>query len=336
MSEWSKGVLTAAGKALQLRAETGTKINITKIVLGSGSATGDVTALTALVKQEASLAITTNDVMDNIVRIRATLDNSNVTSQYYIRELGVIAEDAGQEILFLYASDSVPDPVTPYDGTTPVVKEFAVDLALGTGNLAVTINPSAYITSGMLNDVKTDLSTINKSIEDINSYFDTFRLALLKEIYYVGSVIIDSDPTNPAERSTIGFGTWKQIKDRIIMAAGSTYKLNETGGAKEVQLSVANIPAHNHNLTIYPNGQHHHGTWGEHYNASDWNSLWGLYDGNANHVGSNGGKDYDNFLFNTSTDGNHVHTGYISYTGGNTPFSILNPYIVKYIWERTA
>lgn len=336
MSQWSRGILTNAGRALQLKAETGTPIKITKIVIGSGATDADPKTLTALIRQEASMDITTNDVVADVVRIRGSLSNQSISTQFYVRELGVIAENAGQDVLYLYASDSIPDPITPYNGSSPVIREFAIDITLGSANLNVTNNPSAYITSAMLDDVKSSIDNTNKNLESLQKYFDTFKLALLKDIYYVGKILIDDNPKNPAQRSDIGFGTWVQIKDRFIMAAGDVYKLNTTGGAKEAQLSVANIPAHNHNLTIYPNGQHHHGTWGEHYNASDWNSLWGLYDGNANHIGSEGGEDYDNYLFNTSTDGCHVHGGYISYTGGNIPFSILNPYIVKYVWERTA
>ena len=53
-------------------------------------------------------------------------------------------------------------------------------------------------------------------------------LAAVVEIDHpVGSLYISNDPTSPA--SFIG-GTWEQIKDRFILAAGDTYAAGSTGG----------------------------------------------------------------------------------------------------------
>lgn len=59
-----------------------------------------------------------------------------------------------------------------------------------------------------------------------------------------------SDPRNPGD---IYGGTWKQIKDRFILAAGDTYSNGETGGNANTTLAEENLPRHSHSFT--PNGR---------------------------------------------------------------------------------
>lgn len=51
---------------------------------------------------------------------------------------------------------------------------------------------------------------------------------VLDTYYPVGKIYISADSTNPA---TLFGGTWKQIKDRFLLACGSTYKAGTTGGS---------------------------------------------------------------------------------------------------------
>ena len=52
--------------------------------------------------------------------------------------------------------------------------------------------------------------------------------ALLDKIYPVGCIYQSTSSTSPA--SFLG-GTWEQIKDRFILAAGDTYAAGSTGGS---------------------------------------------------------------------------------------------------------
>lgn len=63
----------------------------------------------------------------------------------------------------------------------------------------------------------------------------------------VGSLYWTSSTENPA--TTFGGGTWTQIKDKFILAAGDTYTNGNTGGAATVTLTVDQIPSHNHSFT---------------------------------------------------------------------------------------
>ena len=63
----------------------------------------------------------------------------------------------------------------------------------------------------------------------------------------VGSLYWTSKNENPA--ITFGGGTWKQITDKFVLAAGSTYKAEATGGAATVTLTKENMPSHSHSFT---------------------------------------------------------------------------------------
>ena len=79
----------------------------------------------------------------------------------------------------------------------------------------------------------------------------------LNLVYPIGSIYWSSNNTNPA--SLFG-GTWIQIKDKFILAAGDSYTNGATGGAATVTLSVSNMPSHNHTFTPVGNvSSHSHG-----------------------------------------------------------------------------
>ena len=82
-----------------------------------------------------------------------------------------------------------------------------------------------------------------KSIDDLTN--NDLKTSLLNFIYPVGSLYWSSNPTNP---STLFGGTWKQIKDRFILAAGDTYTNGEIGGNATTTLTEANLPSHTHGL----------------------------------------------------------------------------------------
>tara|TARA_B100000902_G_scaffold397989_2_gene463365 strand:- start:2457 stop:3182 length:726 start_codon:yes stop_codon:yes gene_type:complete len=131
-------------------------------------------------------------------------------------------------------------------------------------------------------------------------------LVTMSDIYPVGSIYINAAvTTNPA--TLLGFGTWAAFGSGRMMvgynASDSDFDaLQETGGAKTHTLTIDEIPSHTHNR---PKG------WKPAPNSND-----------VDITGGNGVNIADNML----TDA----------TGGGQAHSILNPYIVAYMWRRTA
>ena len=131
---------------------------------------------------------------------------------------------------------------------------------------------------------------------------------MMSLIYPIGSVVTLGVSTNPA--TLFGIGTWTAITGSVIVgkaAAGTFDTLNATGGAETVTLTSAQsgVPAHTHGT---PAGQAGGGAYA---GSQAWTS-------GATQYGANGTS-----AANATADAASAHTN-------------LQPYIVKYVWERTA
>ena len=71
---------------------------------------------------------------------------------------------------------------------------------------------------------------------------------LLDKLYPVGCIYQSAKATSPAE---LFGGTWEQIKDRFILAAGDTYAAGSTGGEATHTLTVNEMPRHNHDHVMW-------------------------------------------------------------------------------------
>lgn len=58
--------------------------------------------------------------------------------------------------------------------------------------------------------------------------------------YPVGSIYMSVNDINP---SNFFGGTWEQIKDRFLLASGTTYKNGATGGSATQTISQNNLPS---------------------------------------------------------------------------------------------
>lgn len=175
--------------------------------------------------------------------------------------------------------------------------------------------------------------------------------------YPVGAYYISSSSTSPA---TLFGGTWTQIQNRMILAAGSNYSVGATGGSATKTLTTNNLPSHTHSCGSAGSHSHTRGTMnitGSITNSSSDNDLLfeaesatgsGALSLSSSRTTNKGGQigesqiGYDVLTLNakngwtgeTSTTGSHSHT--IGSTGKSTAFDIMPPYIVAYVWRRTA
>lgn len=67
--------------------------------------------------------------------------------------------------------------------------------------------------------------------------------ALLDYLHPVGSIYQSTDPTSPAD---LFGGTWEQIKDVFLLAAGDAHAAGSTGGEEEHVLTAAEMANHTH------------------------------------------------------------------------------------------
>lgn len=152
---------------------------------------------------------------------------------------------------------------------------------------------------------------------------------ILEKMYPVGSIYMNAtDSRNPAQ--IFGFGTWEQISaGRVLLGAGTAdsgtvYNAGGTGGEEKTLLSIDEIPSHTHLASMSTAGQHSHSvTIYSHDTDEDTSGVTYSY-----------GRPYYNR--DTNYAGNHTHLITINNTGGSTPHNNMQPYLVVYIFKRTA
>lgn len=147
--------------------------------------------------------------------------------------------------------------------------------------------------SGTLSN-QTDLKNELDSKVDASSIFDL--------IYPVGCYYWSSNSTNPG---TLFGGTWEQIEDKFILAAGTTYSEGETGGEARHFLSLKEIPKHRHKT------------------GPDYCKVYG---GLTSDTGFATGTSPNSTMDLMSTE----------YAGGSAAHNNMPPYLVAYCWHRTA
>ena len=165
--------------------------------------------------------------------------------------------------------------------------------------------------------------------------------------YPVGAYYMSSDSTSPA---VLFGGTWTQIQNRFIFAAGSGYSVNSTGGSATKSLVTDNIPSHSHSCGSAGSHTHTRGSMNitgyhdssdddpDHYGGAFYFTSRATSHNNQQTGGSNNTVVQFNAARNwtgeTSSNGSHSHS--IGSTGKGTAFDVMPPYIVAYVWRRTA
>lgn len=132
---------------------------------------------------------------------------------------------------------------------------------------------------------------------DVSIGFDNKFVTLLNIIYPVGSIYTSTVNQNP--KTLFGFGTWEQIQDRFLLAAGSSYSAGSTGGAADHKLEIDEMPAHTHNVGLESQKLQQ----GTHYSR-------------VTAAGST--------------------SSVVSSTGGGKAHNNMPPYLAVYVWKRTA
>lgn len=171
--------LTNKGNALQIKVEAGKcKLDITKLKLGSGTASGDIVNLTDLVKVEQTVPISKIEVIDDYTcRITGIVTNQGLNKTYYIREIGLYAQDPDDgEILYLVAVDKNPD-VMPADNYQMIIsQEFNIDVVVSNvDSVNVTSQPVHLVTSDEVDE------KIEEHNTSANPHENIFKRVLITE-----------------------------------------------------------------------------------------------------------------------------------------------------------
>lgn len=181
------------------------------------------------------------------------------------------------------------------------------------GNQTVGGKGELFYTDEDNNDIQiTTAGKINSAALKSSAVADIANLMAL--IYPIGIVVTFGVSTNPA--TLLGVGTWTAIAGKVVVGinAGDAEfdTLDETGGAKTVTLTAAQsgIPAHDHSSTIYTAG-------------------------GTNNFGP--GISFTSYADNaTASTGAAVTINNNSAAAASEAHNNLQPYIVKYVWQRVS
>lgn len=92
-------------------------------------------------------------------------------------------------------------------------------------------------------------------MNDVGAGLTSAVTDILNLVYPVGSIYMSVNSTSPA---TLFGGTWTQIQDTFLLAAGTNHAAASTGGAETVTLATANLPSHNHSVGAHAHGLNSH------------------------------------------------------------------------------
>lgn len=229
MPNWNGIILTNKGRVLQAKVEAGETLNLTKLKLGSGiiSEGQSLEALTDLIRPEQNLGIAAKTAMENgFTKIEATITNAGLEEGYYVRELGVFAQDPDEgEILYAVTTDTAPDYLPAQGSATVLSQEFAIYIATSNVNhIEATIDPTALATVGFVNLTIDAHNTSDAAHENRFSLFQkiaTLGDEIVKKLALTTTItVINALQTNSR------FG---QLLQMVLNASGVKYSMAQNG-----------------------------------------------------------------------------------------------------------
>lgn len=155
------------------------------------------------------------------------------------------------------------------------------------------------------------LNTLIARLEEVEN-----KMTSVENCYPIGSIYLSVNTTNP--NNILGFGTWTQIKDKFLLAAGSTYAGGSTGGAATVALSKTQVPAVSGTIAMHSQGV-----------ATNIHDVTGCF--------SSGHSNENSYRAGGTQVSGAVSHGRINFSNGGTGAAHNNmpPYLVVYVWQRT-
>lgn len=230
MPNWNGLVLTKKGQLLQAKVGTGVVLALTKMKLGSGVLPKGTSLedLTDLVTPEQNVGIASKKVLTDqkMCKISATITNVGLSAGYYVRELGVFADDPDDgEILYAVTYDSAPDYLPPEGGSTAVSQEFAVYIsASNASDVKVSIDPGALATMGYVEIAIADHNSLATAHEN--------RFKLFEKIADFGDDLIKKLALTTAISAVTALQTdswFGQLLKMALTASGVKYNIAQNG-----------------------------------------------------------------------------------------------------------
>ena len=159
---------TNRGRALQAKAAIGTQLKFTRIAVGDGQLSGQVTdELVALIHEVKSLNINELKIMSgNKAKVGGILTNQGLASGFFWREIGVFAQDPDVgEILYCYGNAGALAEYIPSQGSSEIL-ERQVNVVTLVGNAS---NITAVIDQSLIYANQSDIVDLQNKINGLET-----------------------------------------------------------------------------------------------------------------------------------------------------------------------
>jgi hypothetical protein len=269
--------------------------------------------------------------------VPGTSPNAN-TKLYYIQnatasgavtvkvsgQTGVSVPNGAKTVLFCNGTDIID--ATSYMsaltlGAALPVTSGGTGVTTSTGSGANVLGTSPTIASPTLTGtpVAPTASPGTNTTQIATTAFVAAAATSLSTIYPIGSIYTSTVSTNP--NTLFGFGTWVAFgAGRVLLGDGGGYSAGATGGSAD-----AIVVSHNHTATTTSTDSGHtHGI-----SPGAWTDGGGKVEGNSF---SFGGK----VTATQTSTANITSSTSIATTGSSGTGANLQPYVVVYMWNRTA
>ena len=294
----------------------------------------------------------------NIATITVTNNYQNSPIEFKISQRGRKSQPT-LTLMFTNANNTTPT-VSSFTKSTDDVTAWVKDNGNGTYDIYVQksegydkvdimdLNKGSYLSGTSVTWKDVFLDAIPSGSKSASLYGGlTFD-----KIYPVGSIYMSTSSTNPSSYFGGTWVSWGSGRVPVGINTGDTdfSTVEKTGGAKTHTLTVAQMPSHTHvqNAHTHTQNAHTH-TQNAHTHGVRYRGYTGVSASTSGHVllrrnasdDPYDGTDGDSALSTTATNQNTTATNNNTTatnqnTGGGSAHNNLQPYIVCYMWKRTA
>ena len=290
----------------------------------------------------ADVSITPNSNLS----IGSTISNSSGSSQVYrLTVYPNFNRFGGFKSISLTADSGVTFYIANKGGTSPIASNLDYDdlgnvpelKVLKEYDIVLTI-PNGKSVSGLEFVFKSSSADVSASISQENV------TGITDLVYPVGSIYMSVNNTSPA---TLFGGTWEQLKDKFLLSAGNIYTNGNTGGEATHTLTINEMPRHTHEQYEHNHRGKYHShntsTEDEYFVTSEIataNNTSVSYNASGNRIVDGQTNGVPSFHHRESTSSSLVtlygETASNKNTGGSQEHNNMPPYLVVYMWKRTA
>ena len=263
-------------------------------------------------------------IIYNTTAYTATIYNSTVLGNTTAAGTGVAVPAGKKLVVFSDATNFYTIEAANLTGVLAVVNGgTGVTTSTGTGSVVLNTSPTLVTpalgtpASGTLDNCTSNTETFGTNNTQLAT--TAFVQAALQALHPVGSIYTATVSTNPG--TLLGFGTWVAFgAGRVLIGVGGGYSAGATGGSAD-----AVVVSHSHTATVTDSG-HSHTTQILRLNDSTGEGVIGVVDGDDTQA-------TQSYSTNTVTTGISVSNSTAGVSGTNAN---LQPYVVVYMWNRTA